>query len=222
MILADAAAAIAAPTAHLVMHGDPGDFVSGGLDGSAHDVDIFYTPANSQNFSAQIVRRVGPSPGQPAMLQFALGTVTGGTDNTFAVMFFATDQLGVPIQPGTYSGAERASFASPGHPGIDISFQNRGCNQDTGSFVVDKAVFGADPLGVPIFISAFSVSFVQHCEGGAPALIGTFTYDAGIADSPTVPAPISSLPLMLSMLIAGVEAARRKAGMGRTERKVNK
>ncbi len=70
-----------------------------------------------------------------------LGTVTSGPDNTFALLFFGTDALGIPIQPGFYPDAERADFASPGHPGLDVSFQNRGCNTLTGSFTVHEVAF---------------------------------------------------------------------------------
>src|SRR5260370_20008837 len=121
----------AMPIAHLVLESEPGDFIGQGLD-----FDITYTPNNSVFFSPHIRRTIGPT-NEPAELLFVLGTVTSGLDNTFALLFFGTDALGIPIQPGLFPDAERADFASPGHPGLDVSFQNRGCNTLTGNFSID-------------------------------------------------------------------------------------
>jgi len=154
---------MAIPVAHLSLHSQPGDFI-----GQGGDFDLTYTPQNSSFFSARTVQTIGPD---PAFLLFTLGNIITGA-NTFANLDFSTFQLGIPIQPGFYPDAQRAAFASPGHPGLDISFQNRGCNTLTGSFTVEKASF------VGSSILAFDASFVQHCEGGAPALFGTFSYAA--------------------------------------------
>jgi hypothetical protein len=156
-----------AQVAHLTLQSQPGDFI-----GQGGTYDITYTPANSQFFSAQVEKTIG-SPPMPSFLDFALGTVTSGSDNTFATLDFATDQLGIPIQPGFYPDAQRASFASAGHPGLDVSFQNRGSNTLTGNFTVTNATFSSTNA-----IETFAVTFEQHSEGARPALFGTFTYDA--------------------------------------------
>jgi len=107
-------------------------------------------------------------------VNFFLGTVTGGPDNTFADLTFATNQLGIPIQPGVYLNAQRAIVAAPGQPGLDISFQNRGCNTLTGNFAVQTAQFKAGGTA----IDRFAASFEQHCEGIIPALFGTIFFDS--------------------------------------------
>jgi hypothetical protein len=72
---------------------------------------------------------------------------------------------GSTLVPGSYENAERASFASPGHPGLDISGDGRGCNTVSGRFTVHEAVWGAD--GKPV---TFAATLEQHCDGAAPAL----------------------------------------------------
>ena len=184
--------AYATPIAHLVLESEPGDFIGQGLD-----FDITYTPNNSTFFSPQIRRTIG-SPSEPAELLFVLGVVTGGFDNTFALLFFGTDGLGIPIQPGFFPDAQRADFASPGHPGLDVSFQNRGCNMVTGNFTIhDVAFSNAAAVATGSSIERFSSSFEQHCEGSAPALLGTFSYRAfGVPEPGTFVLLLSLLPLL--------------------------
>jgi hypothetical protein len=150
-----------AQVAHLTLQSEPGDFI-----GAGGTFDITYTPENSDFFFVNIFE----SP--PTFLQFILGTVTSGRDNTFASLDFGTNQLGIPIQPGFYADAERAAFASLGHPGLDVSFQNRGCNTLTGNFTISEATFTPDLQTITSFVA----SFEQHCEGATPALFGTFSY----------------------------------------------
>jgi hypothetical protein len=99
----------ATPVAHLTLQSQPGDFI-----GQGGTFDITYTPTNSTAFFTEIRKTIGPFPGSPAEVGFNLGTVTGGSDNTFVTLFFGTDQLGIPLQPGIYPNAQRADFASPG------------------------------------------------------------------------------------------------------------
>jgi len=173
----------AAATAHLTLQSQPGDFI-----GQGGNYDITY-----DNPDAQV--RSSLATGEPAELLFVVGQVTP-EPNTFALLFFGTNQLGIPMQPGTYTNAERADFASPGHPGLDVSFQNRGSNTLTGSFTVTDATFSANHT-----ILSFSASFEQHSEGATPALFGTFTY--------AVPEPGSSLVLVAAA--AGLLRRRRAA-----------
>ncbi len=155
-------------TAELILSSQPGDFI-----GQGGSYDITYPGAE---ISAQI-RRTLPS-GQPAELLFVLGHVAP-SPNTFALLFFGTDQLGIPFQPGVYgipgNTAQRADFAQPGHPGLDVSFQNRGSNTLTGNFTVDWVQFFKDASN-NFQIGALDVTFEQHSEGATPALFGHFTY----------------------------------------------
>jgi len=188
----------ATPLAHLVLHSEPGDFI-----GAGGDFDITYTPANSQLFSSFAFDFGLPA---PAEVQFVLGTVTCCSDNTFALLSFGTQALGIPIVPGHYPDAERAAFASPGHPGLDVSFQNRGCNTVAGTFDVTQAVFSAaaqTATGSPI--ERFSASFEQHCEGFAPALTGSFAYSAFGA---TVPEPATWLLVLAALPLLARRALR--------------
>jgi len=181
----------AAGIAQLTLHSEQGDSI--GLGQNFH---IVYNEGTSAFFFADVRRTIGGPPGQPAEIDFALGTVTGGADNTFASLFFGTDQLGIPLAPGFYPNAQRADFAAPGFAGLDVSFQNRGCNTITGSFVVTQAVFGVDSGGNPT-IQRFAASFVQHCESALPALHGTFYFDASGVPPPSsvvsAPQPIPAI-----------------------------
>jgi hypothetical protein len=164
----------ATPTAHLILDVQPGNFVG---PGSGH-FDITYTPLNSDFFSAQIRRTIGSAPAQPAELLFIMGSVSSGPDNTFALLFFGTDQLGIAIQPGFYPDAQRADFADPGHPGLDISFQNKGSNEVRGEFTVDHVTFSSD-LST---ILTFGAHFQQFTDN---AYTGTFTYSATAVPEPS-------------------------------------
>lgn len=176
-------AASATPIAHLTLQSEPGDFIGqGGI------FDITYTPTNSAFFFVQAGQPIG---GAPSVVSFVLGTITSGSDNTFALVAFGTDQLGIPLQPGFYPDAERQPFASVGHPGLDVSFQNRGCNILTGSFMIDHVTFSG-----PSTIGTFGATFEQHCENATSALFGSFTFDA----SPQVP-EAATLPLLAFGLI---------------------
>jgi len=160
-----------AQTARLQLQSQPGDFI-----GQGGTFDITYqSPADT--VSAQIRRTL--STGQPAELLWVLDSPAPG--NQFALLFFGTDALGIPIQAGTYTNAQRADFASAGHPGLDVSFQNRGSNTLTGSFTIDYVTFDAT-LST---IQTFKATFEQHSEGATPALFGTFTYDAQVPEPGT-------------------------------------
>lgn len=179
-----ASPAKAIPMAELSFTSQAGDFI-----GHGQTFDFVYTAANSELFSVSVLQSVG---GVPAELLFELGTITSGADNTFAQLFFGTNALGISLQPGTYDNIQRAAFAAPGHAGLDIAFQNRGCDVDTGSLTITDAEFTGTT------VDRFDASFVQHCEGAVPALTGTFDYSAtGVFSS--VPEP-ATLPLLFSGL----------------------
>lgn len=84
---------------------------------------------------------------------------------------FSTKFLSQPLGVDVYRTAERASFASPGHPGIDIGGDGRGCNTITGAFQVHSLTWASAPDGGTT-LTDFLASFEQHCEGGTPALRG--------------------------------------------------
>jgi hypothetical protein len=167
----------ATPIAYLTLQSQPGDYV-----GAGGNFDITYL-----NFASTLILRTIAS--RPAEILFDLGNVV--PDNNLALLSFGTDRLGIPMQPGVYLNAQRADFADPGHPGLDVEFQNRGCNTVTGNFTVQGAQF------IGTAIDRFAATFEQHREGATPALFGTFSFDSGIS---RIPEP-TSLPLTASGLL---------------------
>lgn len=93
-------------------------------------------------------------------------SVSGGTRGDAYSMDFAAPP-GQTLTTGVYDGAQRASFRAATRPGIDISGDGRGCNQDTGRFEVRDLAVGSN--GVP---TRLWIVYEQHCEGGQPALFG--------------------------------------------------
>jgi hypothetical protein len=81
-------------------------------------------------------------------------------------LWFSSKQLQQPLREQVYREAERAPFASPGHPGIDIGGSGRGCNTIKGSFEIHKLVFAGNQL------KEVTVVFDQHCEGGTSSVRG--------------------------------------------------
>ena len=83
---------------------------------------------------------------------------------------FSSQRLGTSLSRGVYENAQRAPFASPGHPGLNVSGDGRGCNTLTGRFQVHDYEL---QNGVA---QRIAVSFEQHCEGGASVLRGCIFY----------------------------------------------
>jgi Putative Ig domain len=133
----------------LVMDSEPGDYIGGGLN-------YYYTPADG-TFAA------GRNFDNGVDLTFNNGS------HNWRVSFAAPD--GVPLTVQVYNNASRYPFQGPGEPGLDISGDGRGCNDLAGSFEVREIVYGSGNT-----IVAFHATFVQHCEGGGPALIGEVLY----------------------------------------------
>jgi hypothetical protein len=172
--------------AHLVLQSEQGDFI-----GQGQNWDIWYTPNQpGSDFFSHVVLTNG---GGPSYIYFIVGKVTGGSDNTYSNLDFGTNQLNLPLVPGSYLNAERAPFASSGHPGLDVSFQNRGSNTLTGSFNVTDFTYDFDQATDTYTILSFKANFIQHSEGQTPALTGTFTYNA-------VPEPASLAALGIGAL----------------------
>jgi len=92
---------------------------------------------------------------------------------------FSTRSLGKPLLPGTYTGAQRAAFTDPNHPGLDVFGNGAGCNEVSGQFTVVEmtstppgdAGFPFPPPSIPT-VTSFTAYFEQHCEGGPRANYG--------------------------------------------------
>ena len=80
---------------------------------------------------------------------------------------------------GEYEGAQRTAFRSPTRPGIDVFGDGRGCNMDSGRFLVTDFALAVDGT-----IARLAIDFEQHCESADPALYGSFRYNSAVAAVP--------------------------------------
>jgi hypothetical protein len=186
---------VQAGTAHLTLMSPPGELI-----GQGQNFDHTYTGVPLG--AVQVLNFGGP---QPSFLQFSFGTVTP-LMNTFAMLAFSTDKLGVVIAPGTYLNAQRAGFESPGHPGLDVTFQNRGANTLTGQFTVNEASFFTDSLG-NLHVASFDATFLEHADGEVLALTGELNYQSNVV----VPEPAGLALATCALLGLGLGARCRQA-----------
>jgi hypothetical protein len=85
---------------------------------------------------------------------------------------------GGPLEPGFYNGATRYPFNDPGEPGLTLSGNHRGNNQNTGYFTVLEADFG-----VGAAVNRFAVNFRQYDEGNPNNWVdGQFRYNSLIPE----------------------------------------
>jgi hypothetical protein len=151
------------------MKSDPGDYIGGGQT-------YKYTPKNATIDVRGTVAGVHAS-------------INGANGDWWYADFVPGD--GDVIAPGTYKHATRYPFNGTG-PGLSVDGNGRGCNTLTGSFTVTQAVFSPSD-GT---LQRFAVTFVQHCEGGTPALRGTLKFNAALDITP--PARVSGLTAIRS------------------------
>ena len=69
---------------------------------------------------------------------------------------------GQALHPGLYTHAQRAVFREPGHPGIDISGDGRGCNNTSGRFDVKDIAFSGGG------VTRLWLTWEQNCDGSGP------------------------------------------------------
>jgi hypothetical protein len=201
LIVPFTATAAHADFARLTLDSEPRDYI-----GLGNRFDITYDTNRGDSISAQIRRRL--SDGSPAELLWVLDRFST-PENEFALVFFGTDALGIPIGSGVYPEARRADFAPLGFAGLDVSFQNRGSNEVFGSFTINEVTFTPDLLQ----ILTFDAEFLQRSENpAAPALHGRFQFNTQTTDPPTVPEPSSILAMVSSgcVLIYGRIRRRRE------------
>lgn len=141
------------------MSSEEGDYIGGGEE-------YAYTPQNAA------ISGGGTE-------SFASFRVTSGDDWWHAD--FEADSGGILLPGQTFTGATRYPFNSTANPGLSVGGSGRGCNTLTGSFTVDHAVYEGGVL------QEFAVRFEQHCEGQAPALLGSIEWRVGESASPPPP-----------------------------------
>jgi hypothetical protein len=110
-----------------------------------------------------------------------------GADGSWWSASFVPRQGDILVVGDTYANATRYPFNGTG-PGLSVTGNGRGCNTLTGSFTVTAADFAPDGR-----LRSAGISFVQHCEGGTPALRGTWEFRAG-DNTPLAPWLIGYVP----------------------------
>jgi hypothetical protein len=129
---------------------EPGDYIGGGI-------------TKSYNNATSVFGLTGTANG----LTY---TVSGQRDDWTVNL---SPAAGETLRVGTYTDAQRYPFNEPGHPGLSVSGNGRGCNTLTGRFTIREIEF--DGSGA---VTALFATYEQHCEGGTPALRGTIHYFA--------------------------------------------
>jgi hypothetical protein len=165
----------------------------------------------TQNDGLLVGPEVGYStPGRLDYVQFFLQPIAPDFDKTFSIDV-STKQLGVPLAPGQYEGAERAAFARAGRPGIDVTIDYAGCNSISGQFEILRITLNGQQQ-----ITYFDVQFEVLCEGRTAPLRGRFAFDASgapisfAAAATTVPTLTPAQCLLLAFFICAMAASARR------------
>jgi len=160
---------------------DAGDWI-----GQGTTRDITYTPADQWFF----VTAYGSESRGLLEIEFTVLKQTTPSDSfSFRIN---TYQINAPLEPGIYNNAQRAAFADPGHPGLDVAFDGRGANTLTGSFEVLDLAY-TKLAGDYWQLDRLKVNFVQYSDGQPEAIRGTVTYNA-------VPEPATFAALGVGLL----------------------
>ena len=135
--------------------------------------NVMYFDGNDYiyNGTLTVTEGVWSAQGDASSLFIGL-TPSGQQQGLWWDLDFSSAQLGLPLEPGVYEMAERRPFASPGHPGLEVTGDGRGCNTIAGRFQVHEYTRSGNQ------VTGAMVSFEQHCEGGAPVLNGCVHYEA--------------------------------------------
>jgi hypothetical protein len=137
------------------------------LDGEAGTYVVGNQQLTFDSFTANPV-------GGDGMVRFAINS---GEHNL--QLWLAPPPGTTALTVGTYENAQRASFRTAGHPGIDLFGDGKGCNTVTGRFIVDDVSVSGTTL------LTFSARFEFHCEGADPVVSGSVSYNS-VADFRTV------------------------------------
>jgi len=157
-LLLTSIASASTPQTFLTLISEPGDAVGQGVTETYTPSDGTFSVTNTTN-----------------TVSISFQTATGS--------HFWSLQFGSPRSQkfgrGEYEGAQRTAFRSPTRPGVDVSGDGRGCNTDTGRFLVSD--FALNPDGT---IARLAIDFEQHCEGAPAALYGSFRYNSAVLAVP--------------------------------------
>ncbi len=143
---------------YLYLNSQPGDYVGGGVTQTL-------TPAEGTFTVSSASSTVSISFKTPDYSQFW-------------ELEFGTPQS-MKFGKGQYVGAQRTAFRSPMLPGVDVGGDGRGCDTDTGQFLVSDFALAQDGS-----VARLAIDFEQHCEGAPPALYGSFRYNSKVSQVP--------------------------------------
>ena len=148
----------ATPQTFITLISQPGDYIGQGITQTLTTADgSFFVSNTSDSVSVSFHT---PDYSQFWYLDF-------GTPST------------VKFGRGEFDGAQRTPFRSPTRPGVDVAGDGRGCNTDTGRFLVSDFALNTDGT-----IARLAIDFEQHCEGATPALYGSLRYNSSLAAIP--------------------------------------
>lgn len=107
---------------------------------------------------------------------------------------------GTPLAEGSYTNAVRAMSRTTVTPGLDITHDGRGCNEVSGSFVVDELVFAWNWE-----LSVFQATFHFYCDNDLHLQHGRIRIE-----NPTPPVPP---PLVLGVSLREEGKVSNKTGI---------
>lgn len=151
-------AAASTPQTFLTLNSQPGDYIGQGVTETFTPADGTFSVSNTSD-----------------SVSISFNTATY---SQFWSLDFGSPTT-VKFGDGEYDRAQRTAFRSPTRSGIDVNGDGRGCNTDTGRFLVSD--FALNPDGT---IARLAIDFEQHCEGATPALYGSFRYNSKVAAIP--------------------------------------
>ena len=145
-------------TTYLYLNSQPGDYIGGGIKQTFTPADGTFSVSNATN-SVNVAFHT-PNYSQWWYLNF-------GSPKT------------MKFTRGQYVGAQRTPFRGPTRPGVDVSGDGRGCNTDSGQFLVSDFALATDGT-----VARLAIDFEQHCEGGSAALYGSVRYNSAVSQVP--------------------------------------
>lgn len=134
----------------LVFDGDRGDYIHPGSD-------------------VVVTASWEPNTVEPDEIRMTINP-TDETQGLWWWLWFSSTEIPAPLEPGLYEDAMRVPFEDPGHPGLDISGDGRGCNQVVGTFEIHELVIDGGSL------ITLTATWSQYCEGGVDELRGCVHY----------------------------------------------